>query len=88
MWNLSEQIAYAAIEEGKFDVAEPIIKRLEAQFPESIRVSRIRGMFHEAKGEFTEAEKIYEEVLKKDITNLAIMKRKVSRDRFMFLNYA
>ncbi len=84
VWNLSEQIAYAAIDMGQFEYAKSIIDDLEKQFPGSMRVSRILGMFYEAQSMFPEAMSIYEDVLKRDITNLAIMKRKVSYRYFAF----
>ncbi len=87
VWNLSEQIAYAAIDMGQFEYAKSIIDDLEKQFPGSMRVSRILGMFYEAQAQFPEAMAIYEDVLKKDITNLAIMKRKVHYHYFFYFQF-
>ena len=78
MWNLREQIAIAAVDQADFDVATEHIQALQKQFPDSVRVNRIQGMFYEAKGQFQEAITLYDELLKKDLTNIAIMKRKVS----------
>ncbi len=77
MWNLREQLALAALDEGDISLAETQVRLLTAQFPESSRVGRIRGMLLEAKGEFSQAITLYDEILKKDVANVGIMKRKV-----------
>lgn len=79
VWNLREQLAIAALDQGEIDLAKEQIASLTKQFPDSVRVGRIQGMLHEAQGQFTEAMKLYEELLKKDLANIAIMKRKVKR---------
>ncbi len=77
MWNLREQIAVAAVDEGEFSLASEHIAALQKQFPDSIRVNRIQGMLLEAKGQYAEAIELYDSLLKKDLANVAIMKRKV-----------
>lgn len=67
----------ASLDEGDFTAAQNLITTLERQFPGSARVGRIAGMLLEAKGMYPQAIKHYEEILKKDITNISIMKRKV-----------
>jgi tetratricopeptide (TPR) repeat protein len=77
VWNLREQIAVAALEEGDVALAETQVRLLSAEFPGSSRVGRIKGMLLEAKGEFSSALTLYNDILKKDVANVSIMKRKV-----------
>lgn len=78
VWNLREQYAIAALDHGEVGVAKEQLESLQKQFPGSVRVGRIQGMVHEAQGQWTEALKVYDELLSKDLANVAIMKRKVS----------
>lgn len=77
MWNLREQVAVAALDEGDLTTAESHIKLLTKEFPESSRVGRLKGMLLEAKGDYTNALSLYNEILKKDVANVSLMKRKV-----------
>jgi tetratricopeptide (TPR) repeat protein len=77
VWNLREQIAVASLEEGDIALAETQVQLLTAEFPGSSRVGRIKGMLLEAKGEFSNALALYNDILKKDVANVSIMKRKV-----------
>lgn len=77
VWNLREQVAVAALDEGDLTTAESHIKLLTKEFPESSRVGRLKGMLLEAKGDYTNALSLYNEILKKDVANVSLMKRKV-----------
>eukprot|EP01040_Poterioochromonas_malhamensis_P025038 gene25038-31129_t len=69
VWNLREQVAVAALDEGDLTTAESHIKLLTKEFPESSRVGRLKGMLLEAKGDYTNALSLYNEILKKDVAN-------------------
>lgn len=81
MWNLREQIAVAALDEDDLTTAETHIKLLTKEFPESSRVGRLKGLLLEAKGDYADALALYNEILKKDVANVSLMKRKVWRFR-------
>lgn len=77
VWNLHEQICVAAIDTGDLDLAAEKIDLLKKQFNDSNRVKRLQGMLLEASGQFEEAFAVYDEILQKDLANIAAMKRKV-----------
>ena len=51
---------------------------MEVRWPDSARVARLKGMVHEAKGEYDEANKIYNNMLDKSEANTLALKRQVS----------
>jgi Flp pilus assembly protein TadD len=75
---LQEQICVAALETNNMPLAEQTLKILHRQFPKSSRVGRLEGMLLEAKGQFDEALLHYDNLIKNDVANLPIRKRKVS----------
>lgn len=78
VWAFLEQVAIAALDMGKIDLAELCVSRLNTRFPESPRVASLQGMLLEAKGESQLALKFYQGILAKDETNLTIIKRLVA----------
>lgn len=54
------------------------LEALKKQFPGSIRVLKLEGMFLEAEGKFEEALELYDAALKDHETNCDLAKRKVS----------
>ncbi|CAA6667033.1 unnamed protein product [Spirodela intermedia] len=77
-WTLYEQVAIAAMDCQQIDIAKDCITTLLKRFPGSTRVGRLNGMLSEAKGEFAEAERVYEQILEKNPLDQAIQKRKVA----------
>ena len=53
-WDISEQVAVAALDVGADDVAEALRKQLEQKFPDSQRVKRLEGMCCEAQEKWAE----------------------------------
>ena len=53
-WDISEQVALAALDVGADDVAEQLREELEAKFPGSQRVKHLEGMCCEAQRKWTE----------------------------------
>eukprot|EP01031_Cornospumella_fuschlensis_P046962 gene46962-57507_t len=76
VWNLHEQICIAAIDTGNLILAAEKIDLLKKQFSDSNRVRRLEGMLLEATGHYEEAFSVYDEILQKDLANIAAMKRK------------
>eukprot|EP00262_Sarcandra_glabra_P004844 TRINITY_DN16085_c0_g1_i1.p1 TRINITY_DN16085_c0_g1~~TRINITY_DN16085_c0_g1_i1.p1 ORF type:complete len:303 (-),score=45.40 TRINITY_DN16085_c0_g1_i1:291-1199(-) len=77
-WTLYEQVAIAAMDCQRLDVAKDCIKTLQKKFPESLRVGRLEGMLLEAKGSWADAEKAYARLLEDNPLDQGIHKRKVA----------
>ncbi|KAK0544409.1 Inositol phosphatase SIW14 [Tilletia horrida] len=77
LWPVLEQLGSAAVDCGRWDLAEICIERLGARFEGSARVGVLQGMLLEGKGEFGKALSLYDELLKKDETNLLVLKRRI-----------
>lgn len=75
LWTLYEQVCIASLDCNRIDLAEECLYALQKQFSSSKRVLRLQGMYHEAKGEYGNAEKLYKTMLEKDPANLMIRKR-------------
>ena len=54
-WDVYEQTCVAALDFGETSIADQYVKLLEVRWPDSARVARLKGMVHEAKGEYDEA---------------------------------
>ena len=77
-WDVYEQTCVAALDFGETSIADQYVKLLEVRWPDSARVARLKGMVHEAKGEYDEANKIYNNMLDKSEANTLALKRQVS----------
>ncbi|XP_057798304.1 uncharacterized protein LOC131014365 [Salvia miltiorrhiza] len=77
-WTLYEQVAIAAMDCQRLDVAKEYIKVLQGKFRESKRVGRLEAMLLEAKGLWAEAEKAYSSLLEDNQFDQVIHKRRVA----------
>ncbi|KAL6563032.1 hypothetical protein OROHE_005619 [Orobanche hederae] len=88
-WTLYEQVAVAAMDCQRLDVAKLLeiptldnlqeyIKVLQGKFRESKRVGRLEAMLLEAKGLWAEAEKAYSSLLEENQLDQVIHKRRVA----------
>ncbi|KAL3633134.1 hypothetical protein CASFOL_026118 [Castilleja foliolosa] len=77
-WDLYEQVAVAAIDCQRLDLAKECVEVLQKKFPESKRVGRLESMLLEAKGLFAEAEKAYSCLLEDNQFDQVIHKRRVA----------
>ncbi|KAJ3693995.1 hypothetical protein LUZ60_009475 [Juncus effusus] len=77
-WTLYEQVAIAAMDCQKLDVAKDCIETLKTKFPGSLRVARLQGMLLEAKGAWDEAEREYAVLLEVNPNDQQIHKRKIA----------
>ncbi|KAJ7594248.1 hypothetical protein C8J56DRAFT_926280 [Mycena floridula] len=82
-WAFLEQLALAALDVGRLDVADDCLKRLAAKFPDSPRVEILTGIRLEATETPVIALKFYDELLEADSANGAAWKRRVSVFRRM-----
>lgn len=60
------------------DAVKSHLPVLQKEFPGSARVARLRGLCHEAKGEFDKAVEVYDATLKTAPTHAPTLKRKVA----------
>jgi len=77
-WSFLEQLALAAVDVGRLDVADECIKQLSNKFPKSPRVEVLTGIRIEAVESPEVALSYYQELLDEDSTNTAIWKRRIS----------
>ncbi|KAL7126349.1 hypothetical protein ABFS83_14G180100 [Erythranthe nasuta] len=77
-WTLYEQVAIAAMDCQRLDLAKEYIKNLQKKFPGSKRVGRLEAMLLEAKGSWSEAEKAYSSLLEENQLDQVIHKRRVA----------
>ncbi|XP_047941592.1 ER membrane protein complex subunit 2-like [Salvia hispanica] len=77
-WTLYEQVAIAAMDCQRLDVAKEYIKILQGKFRESKRVGRLEAILLEAKGLWAEAEKAYSSLLEENQFDQVIHKRRVA----------
>ncbi|KDQ62320.1 hypothetical protein JAAARDRAFT_149119 [Jaapia argillacea MUCL 33604] len=77
-WEFLEQLALAAIDVGRIDIADQCLQQLIDKFPGSPRVDCLEGIRIEATESPEMALKFYEELLDADPVNAAFWKRKIS----------
>ncbi|KAF8128535.1 TPR-like protein [Boletus edulis] len=77
-WGFLEQLALAAIDVGRLDVADECLRTLNAKFPGSPRVDCLTGIRMEASEAPDIALKYYAELLEADPTHAAVWKRRIS----------
>ncbi|XP_054719635.1 ER membrane protein complex subunit 2-like [Uloborus diversus] len=77
-WLVYEQVCLAALDCHRLDIAQECLQALDAQFPGSLRVRKLRAMEFEALDRYEDALKLYESILQHDESNSVIYKRKVA----------
>ncbi|XP_026449913.1 ER membrane protein complex subunit 2-A-like [Papaver somniferum] len=80
-WTLYEQVAIAAMDCQRTDIAMDCVKVLQKKFPESLRVGRLEGMLVEAKGSYEDADNIYEGLLEDNPLDQVIHKRRIAMSK-------
>lgn len=63
LWTVMEQVFIAAVEIGVDEWRDYCLKQLTKQFPTSVRVERLKGMYQESIEDWAEAKKIYGKIL-------------------------
>nr|KAJ3421155.1 ER membrane complex subunit 2 [Polyrhizophydium stewartii] len=78
---ITEQAFQAALDCGRFEVAEKHLSQLESAFPiaKSLRVQKLYGQLHEATGNTTKAFEVYNTALDQDEANMALWRRSIAR---------
>ncbi|KAI3845034.1 hypothetical protein MKW92_043478 [Papaver armeniacum] len=80
-WTLYEQVAIAAMDCQRTDIAMDCVKVLQKKFPESLRVGRLEGMLVEAKGSYEDADNFYEGLLEDNPLDQVIHKRRIAMSK-------
>eukprot|EP01025_Chloroclados_australasicus_P058334 TRINITY_DN7314_c1_g1_i1.p1 TRINITY_DN7314_c1_g1~~TRINITY_DN7314_c1_g1_i1.p1 ORF type:complete len:294 (-),score=43.81 TRINITY_DN7314_c1_g1_i1:106-987(-) len=78
LWLVQEQVAVAAMECGSKQVAALSVNAVVNRFSDSARAQRLRGMYHEFRGQVESAEKIYKALLESNPTNPMVNKRLIA----------
>jgi tetratricopeptide (TPR) repeat protein len=78
VWDLYERVVAGACDAHDYVAASWALGELEAQWPGSVRVARLRGMEAEARGHYAEAEHIYAQLLEKDPTDVGAARRQIA----------
>ncbi|KAI8068213.1 hypothetical protein BC940DRAFT_273120 [Gongronella butleri] len=79
VWPLYEQVTIAAFDVGDKELAAHCIEQLHKRFGDtSLRYRRLLGMQHEANGRLEEAQRVYDEILAEDETNMPASKRQIA----------
>lgn len=81
LYLVHEHVCIAALDIQDMETALKSIKVLNAKFPDSVRVGRLRGMALEAQGKWKEASAVFDVLLEKNPTNGPILKRKIAMER-------
>ncbi|KJA25320.1 hypothetical protein HYPSUDRAFT_76058 [Hypholoma sublateritium FD-334 SS-4] len=77
-WAFLEQLALAAIDVGRIDIADQCLKQLSDKFDDSPRVDVLRGIRMEATQSPSIVLSFYDELLRISPSNAAIWKRRIS----------
>eukprot|EP00850_Spirogloea_muscicola_P014463 SM000104S09333 [mRNA] locus=s104:143159:152628:+ [translate_table: standard] len=78
LWTVYEQVAVAAMDCNSPAVADRCVEALMRRFPDSLRVSRLKGMLLEAKGWYNQADNVYSSLLVEHPTEAVLHKRRVA----------
>ncbi|KAI9599221.1 hypothetical protein BDF19DRAFT_430491 [Syncephalis fuscata] len=78
VWAFYEQLFVAALHTARWSLAQSCLDALTARFPGSMRVGRLEGMLHEAKGNTEVASNLYAALLETDETNMLAAKRHIA----------
>nr|CAG4635036.1 EOG090X0CGE [Alona affinis] len=77
-WLILEQVFIASLDCHNMEVANSCLSKLNHQFPDSLRVRRLKAMMYEAMERYDDALDILDSIIKKDETNAAPRKRKIT----------
>lgn len=75
---LIEEFFLASLEMKAFDWADFYFSIIKVQFPKSVKVTRLCGMYHEAKDEGAKAKDIYIELINNEPSDAQTVKRLVT----------
>lgn len=75
-WGVREQLLLALLDANEVSQAETLLKEFDQQFPDSQRVARLHGLVLECQGKYSEATKVYDDMLETNPGNTLAQKRK------------
>jgi len=77
VWGVYERVCMSAVDVNDLVLAEQCYKKLRAKFGKSARVTILEGVILEAQGKHTQAEVLYDAIIKDDPVHQAASKRKI-----------
>jgi len=78
IWSIVEQVYFSALDVNNSDLAKLMLHKLQKQFPGSLRVKKLSGIYLESKGKYEQAETIYQNILETDSTDTVVLKRRIA----------
>eukprot|EP00761_Pharyngomonas_kirbyi_P014929 gb/GECH01014960.1/.p1 GENE.gb/GECH01014960.1/~~gb/GECH01014960.1/.p1 ORF type:complete len:285 (+),score=87.36 gb/GECH01014960.1/:1-855(+) len=82
VWDIYEDVVFAALDVNNITLAKECISRLTQQFGKSsIRVSRLQGLLREAEGDIDGAKELYEHLLEEHPTDRFCLRRAIAIKR-------
>ncbi|CAG0919511.1 unnamed protein product [Notodromas monacha] len=76
-WLVLEQVFIAALDCGRYSLAEDCLNELRDQFPSSLRIKKLNGMRLEALDKTEQAIEVYQSIIRADDTNSSVRKRMI-----------
>jgi len=81
VWTVMEQVFIAAVELGMDGWRDYCLKQLSNQFPSSVRVERLKGVYAESCEKWAEAKKIYQKILADKPEDMVTHKRLIALNK-------
>mmetsp|Transcript_38182 Transcript_38182/g.91759 ORF Transcript_38182/g.91759 Transcript_38182/m.91759 type:complete len:301 (+) Transcript_38182:83-985(+) len=78
VYNVLEQVFFAALDVGAIDWADYCLQKLKGRFSSSLRVQRLVGMRQEAVGNWQDANAVYSQILESNPEDVASRKRMIA----------
>ena len=78
LWTIYEQVFLACLDCNKTQLATMCLKELNSQFPDSVRVKKLKAMRLESVERYDDASALYRRILEQEPANTVAMKRQVA----------
>lgn len=78
LWTVMEQVFIAAVEIGSEEWRDYCLKQLTSKFPSSVRVERLKGIQQESMEKWSEAQKIYKQIIEDKPEDTVTRKRLIA----------
>ena len=78
LWTIYEQVFLASLDCSKMDLATMCLKELNTQFPDSVRVKKLKAMRLEALERYEDAAALYRKIIQLEPANSVAMKRQIT----------
>jgi tetratricopeptide (TPR) repeat protein len=78
LWTVMEQVFLAAVAAGHEEWQEYCLKKLMYQWPKSIRVQRLKGLYHESREDYEKAKEVYTDIINEKPEDTIVRKRLIA----------